>query len=1111
MGIMNAGLLGSAIARLAAKAGKAGIDRLRLTYEEIQGRAYIEGARSELRLGNIARAESLLAVAEERLPAEHTAARAVVLSLQAQSRDQRRWYDQAIELFREAVARFEAAGDAALTPRDHGDFGIALAAIDRLGDARTHLDRAVAAEGAPPEAYRALALVLVRLGKLGRAEDLVAKTLLALPADARLHLARAQILEARESPLAADSYLRAGDLYLADGDPASALAAADHAGSAEALRLRAEALRQLGRHEEAMSAFDEALRADGRNAWLLVRRAATARDLGRPFSADLEQAIQLAPDSADVLRIGGEVLRAAGDLGNAARVAGRALAADPDDGRVVALAATLRWEQGDIDGALAIARAATPEARRRAELLRVHARMYRAVGRPDEALESLESLRVHPDLTPGDAVDYATDLVDLGRPREAVAAIVDYRDVWPDDFELLLTEADLRDRLGESDLALDRARLAVAVRPDDARGHLTHAVALYNRDPEGHADEALGAVARSAELAPNWPDPPWIRARILANRHDADGARAALDRVFELDPEHRPACRLEVELYFDAGDLEEAERRARELVVDPFVAAEDRLLLGRVLLARSQYTDAEAQTTEAIAEDPERDVLAACLRVRAAARFMLDRLTDAEADLQRAVDLLPGDGQARMQQSRVNRYRGDLDAALKHARAAVELTGNDPEARLELATVHFERGSMDEAETIVEDLLRSAPDDLRVQLADARLLAIRDPTAARRELTELAAQHPADVEVASARASLERQQGDYEAVLAALEPIPDDRLPLDLLAVRADARQVLGRLDEALDDARRCLNTAPDMAGALETAGRALLRLGLADEAVEMFEQAVRAHPSNEYMKAQLGESYAQVDRYTEAVDLLDYAAAAYPDDDWVITMLGDKLAEVGLFAAAETLYRRVCERSADDVYAWAGLGWCLENGPARDLRGAEAAYRRTLELEDDDPWNRKSVADILQLLGRRDEAANLFRQARAEALAGPEDRPDLVAWCSFQLGEFDAAARGLYEVTSNRNRVGSDHFDLALVHLCAGRVSRGASQYRRCLSDLDHRHPQRARGLLTVAVNDLDNALVSYPEMAAEPGAAMIRRELTDRLRAVPPPPRIRAVEDAG
>lgn len=262
---------------------------------EVAALALLGAARSSL--GDDARAEAEFAAAESLAEATgDVAARAIVLVYRSRVAWVRADYSTAAAAAERALVFAESAGERGLEAE-------ALLALGRIEAKRGAYDRA--------EAQLQRALALAELAADGRRAARAHEELSYAKLDRRLlaaaleqALAALAIHQRLASPLGrARALERLAVIFLFQGDPEDALAAAGRslaaaeepegnaASAALAHQARANALRQLGRHDEARAELETALalrRAIGdphEQAWLLARLGQLAAELGRPKEA----------------------------------------------------------------------------------------------------------------------------------------------------------------------------------------------------------------------------------------------------------------------------------------------------------------------------------------------------------------------------------------------------------------------------------------------------------------------------------------------------------------------------------------------------------------------------------------------------------------------------------------------------------------------------------------------------------------------------------------------------------------------------------------------------------------------------------------------------------
>jgi tetratricopeptide (TPR) repeat protein len=151
-------------------------------------------------------------------------------------------------------------------------------------------------------------------------------------------------------------------------------------------------------------------------------------------------------------------------------------------------------------------------------------------------------------------------------------------------------------RFEEAFALFDRA---VRLAPGDASLRLEIARALSTaRQPEA----ALRAAEAALACAPQWP-PAWtLKARLLWDRGDWDGARGAFERALQLDPGFAEAAAGLAALELQAGAPEAARRLAeRALALQPGHAGAA-ATLARAALAAREFPEAEARLRGLLAD-----------------------------------------------------------------------------------------------------------------------------------------------------------------------------------------------------------------------------------------------------------------------------------------------------------------------------------------------------------------------------------------------------------------------------------------------------------------------------------------------------------------------------
>ncbi len=349
---------------------------------------------------------------------------------------------------------------------------------------------------------------------------------------------------------------------------------------------------------------------------------------------------------------------------------------------------------------------------------------------------------------------------------------------------------------------------------------------------------------------------------------------------------------------------------------------------------------------------------------------------------------------ARAYPDRVPEREPDPQAFAEYARLAA--TWADPRPGTDATAL------LEEAEA----LARRDPD-----LAEAAVLAAgiarylaesrRDPSYLDRARAMIRAAEeaaPDDPRVYAAAAGVALAAGDVQGAAAALGKLerlaPGDPRTLALAAELAWRR---GDREAALQGYRRLAGAYPSWLNQWRL-GDALLRAGRPEDARKALEAGLERAPGNRFLRAKLAQ-----------LELLH-----------------------GDLTRAEGLFADLTRDFANPVYA-SNLG--LARMLLGDLRGAEAAFRRALELAPGEPTALLNLADCLQLEDRREEARTAYEAAlaAAEAVAGSEaDALAVRAQCLAHLGRGAEAVAAVQELL-DRDPGPENQLTAAIVYAVVG------------------------------------------------------------------------------
>lgn len=346
--------------------------------------------------------------------------------------------------------------------------------------------------------------------------------------------------------------------------------------------------------------------------------------------------------------------------------------------------------------------------------------------------------------------------------------------------------------------------------------------------------------------------------------------------------------------------------------------------------------------------------------------------------------------------------------ALDYAREALSLNQNSTAALILDATLMHQLGRSDEAIERLGTGLESQPDNLRLRLQYARLLAQQDLSGAQEQFEILVQQAPSDPDlllslgiVAMERGDTETARTSFEALLdvgehvsrahyylgqlAEREENPDQALlhylqvqpGQDFLSATVKLLDIfIGQedLESAAEHMNRLRHRFPDQApGLYLLQAQRLIQHDYLTRAEALLNEALDAHPTHSDLRYSRAMLYDQRDNF-EATERDLRAILKYdPNNATALNALGYILAERGeRLEEAEQLIRQALELAPHEAAILDSMGWVLyrQGKPEQALGYLERAMRAYPDQE-----IAAHLGEVLWVLGARDKAREVWRQ----------------------------------------------------------------------------------------------------------------------------------------
>ncbi len=536
-----------------------------------------------------------------------------------------------------------------------------------------------------------------------------------------------------------------------------ALVAATYASSDDGVIARAglyagRALRELGRFDEsaALLAHLTSDAASGEAPHLELVRLHLDRGALDSAQVVSARALDRFPDSSHLYAARAEVFAARGQRKEAEGAMERAIARGPDAG-IWSLYAHLLQGWGSLDEARGCLRRAVALEPGNPDLYLRLGALESEAGRYVEAHPAFDRA-VH--LAPWRPACYRSRAENFWNRDMLHPALIDARQ-WatlaPSNPAALLLVSELLLLVGDTEGGAEMAERAVALDPtrgwawcclavahrdrgdlERARELALEAVELAPENPrcvsllgeilvkQGEHAEGIDILRLAVELAPTVPERHYALIDNLLQAEAWDGARAALDRAFQL--EGTPP-KWVAQFLRQSGAVALARGRPEEAAQD-FAAAvslvPEQPLFHGSLAAALEQAGAFEEALEAALTAARLDPLEQGYRLRAAvARMKLGRWDEAEADLRRALELDPDFIAAHLSLALCHQAAGDLAAAVGACDDALRIDPADADGLFLRASLRLELGS-DGVREDLEAFLQVVPEDPRA--AQARLV-----------------------------------------------------------------------------------------------------------------------------------------------------------------------------------------------------------------------------------------------------------------------------------------------------------------------------------------------------------------------------------------------------
>ena len=617
--------------------------------------------------------------------------------------------------------------------------------------------------------------------------------------------------------------------------------------------------------------------------------------------------------------------------------------------------------------------------------------------------------------------EHAAALLMLGRinhedkrPQQARDLLTRYLALKPQDFEARKLLANVLLEIGQPNPALQALGTVSKERANDAvLLDLLGRIALAKDDYV----RAMTYLERAVMIAPTEPtiSARLALAQLQAGQHEK--AQASLIRARKNHGKTHEAHLLSYLVAMQSNDLELAERVTNELI-----AARPEHALAYALrgLAKNRQSpgasDAESDLNKALELDPRSAIARVGL-----AEVALERGDDDSAHQQLTDVVMDSNAEpaVRMRAShllgRLEYERGNLVAARKHLDQAVNMGANDAPVMNLIASIAHSSGDWN---TTVDYLKRAWSSDQRDMRAGKRLLASYLSAQlwpeARRVARELLVEVPGDDNTALVLAEVELRSGDASAALKTLEGIRIDQIdPAIFYQIRGLSFLATKQLPQAREDLSKAQELGQSSTTTLVALGSVHLADGNLREANDILDELQRMAPSERQVILFRGDVQRASNNVVAARASYEEAAKQRTDVDVARRMLltypnAERVTE-GIAKLKQWLQQADNEVKLPLAHYVARVAIDLQQLPV-----AAFAFERALEI---DPKQVRVLNDLAWIYGELGEVERGLKLAQRAYDGAPDDAQvlDTYGWL-LSLNEQHERAVRMLKVAAERS-----------------------------------------------------------------------------------------------
>jgi len=445
-------------------------------------------------------------------------------------------------------------------------------------------------------------------------------------------------------------------------------------------------------------------------------------------------------------------------------------------------------------------------------------------------------------------------------------------------------------------------------------------------------------------------------------------------------------------LHFSLGDMPNALRYAEEVADGPSQDARIMTHMAGILAGGGLGEKALRVLDRAIEQDPE---TGDAYFSKGLLLLNLKRQAEAEEAMRTGLVRSPDSAVGHYHLGRVFLESGKADEAMASFERAIGVNTSFEPAYMALASMYESRHEKDRAVGVLKKYLQNVNPrnrDIRHQLVRLYIDA-KDYQGAKKELEELIAEDPSDLDAQLRLALIHGEQKDYVLAIERLTQIlkarPAELKVRDYLGyIYEESKDIpkaleaytfnvqleptffeghlhlgvlyyrLKKFPEATEHLGRAIALNPKQPESHIVQGLAYLQQEQFDKSAEAFQEGIKYNPKNADLHFNLGTAYDKLNRFDDVERAMETAIKLDPHHADALNYLGYSYADRGIkIDQAVSLTKQAVALKPDNGYYVDSLGWAFFKSGM--LNEALAELKRAAALVGDDPVIYEHLGDI--------------------------------------------------------------------------------------------------------------------------------------------------------